>query len=230
MIHLYAIGREPVRPRLPGVDGAPVVTLAASDLHASISHHGGAVEATTEAALAHVAVIEDLARRTEVLPVRFGPTRSDVAGLRGELERASAELTRLLDRVGGHVEFVLRSAEPRAPVLAGSVGAAEGAHGGPGRAYLEGRRAAARAASDAQAARRDHLRRVGEPLDAAAVDVEDTVGRNGPERCFLVARDAAAAFAALAREVSDRAGDLVVGGPWPPFTFASPTADQLGRP
>lgn len=228
MIHLYALARDAVLPRRPGVDGADVVTLPAGDLHACISHHHGDVPATTEAALAHVAVIEAVADRTDVLPVRFGPPVADLARLRTELDRARPELTRLLDRVGAHVEFVLRPAEAQVPVVAGAGAAADGTRG-PGRAYLEGRRAAAQAVSDAQAAQRDHLRRVSGPLDAAATAVEDTTGPSGPERCFLVARDAAAAFASLAREVSEGTG-LVVGGPWPPFTFASPAADQRERP
>ena len=232
MIHLYALARAGGDPRVAGIAAAPVVTFEAAGLHAIVSHHDGAVPATPDAALAHVTVIEALAAHTDVLPVRFGPGHADTATLRAELGRIRPQLHTLLDRVAGHVEFVVRVTEPPAPasVEAGPAHAepaAPGAGQGQGRAYLEGRRALLRAEADRQEALRDRLRSITGALASAAAAVRDTTGRSGPERCFLVPRPAASAFAAQARQLTEGAGDLVVGGPWPPFTFASLPAPQV---
>lgn len=222
MIHLYALARAAVDPRVAGVAAAPVVTVEAAGLHAVVSHHDAAVRATADAALAHVTVIEALAEHTDVLPVRFGPGHTDVAALTTELERVRPRLHTLLDRVAGHVEFVVRAAGPPAPVAAGA-GRNEVEHTaqGSGRAYLEGRRAAVLEMAEREEALRDRLRSTTEPLASAAAAVRDTTGRSGSERCFLVPRPAAPAFAAQARQLAESGGDLVVGGPWPPFTFSS---------
>lgn len=222
MIHLYALARAAVVPRVAGIAAAPVVTLEAAGLHAVVSHHDDAVRTTADAALAHVTVMEALAEHTDVLPVRFGPGHTDAAALRAELDRVRPRLHTLLDRVAGHVEFVVRAAGPSAPVAAGA-GRNEVEHTahGYGRAYLEGRRAAVLEMAEREEALRDRLHSTTEPLASAAAAVRDTTGRSGPERCFLVPRPAASAFTAQARQLTEKSGDLVVGGPWPPFTFSS---------
>jgi len=231
VIHLSALAREGVDPAVAGIAAAPVVSLDAAGLHAIVSHHDDAVQATADAALAHVTVIEALAGRTDVLPVQFGPGHTDEATLRAELDRIRPQLHTLLDRVAGHVEFVVRAAEAPAPATVGA-GADQpkasvpgpghpGSGRGPGRAYLEGRRAAVRAEAEREEALRERLGATTEPLASTAAAVRDTTGRNGPERCFLVPRPAASAFAAQAGQLTEDAGDLVVGGPWPPFTFSS---------
>lgn len=233
MIHLYALARAGGDPRVAGIAAAPVVTFDAAGLHAIVSHHDAAVRATPDAALAHVAVIEALAAQTDVLPVRFGPGHADTATLRAELDRIRPQLHTLLDRVAGHVEFVVRATEPPAPAAVGAGHAptdpaAPGGRQGQGRAYLEARRARIRAEAEGEEALRDRLRSTTEPLASGAAAVRDTTGRNGPERCFLVSRHAAPTFAAQAQQLTDGAGDLVVGGPWPPFTFSSlPPASQV---
>lgn len=231
MIHLYALARAAVVPRVTGIAAAPIVTLEAAGLHAVISHHDAAVRATADAALAHVAVIEALAEHTDVLPVRFGPGHTDTAALRTQLDRVRPRLHTLLDRVAGHVEFVVRATEPPASVAAGA-GRNDVEHTahGSGRAYLEGRRAVVLEMAEREDALRDRLRSTTEPLASAAAAVRDTTGRRGPERCFLVLRPAAPAFAAQARQLTESGSDLVLGGPWPPFTFSSlPPNTQAGE-
>lgn len=225
MIHLYGLARAPVAADLSGIHGAPVATLEVGDLRAVVSHHDAAVPADAVTALAHVAVIEAIAEHAEVLPVRYGPGHADAAALRAELDRARPRLHTLLDRVGRHVEFVVRAARVPAPVTTGA-GRGPGEHTAPlsGRAYLEDRRAAVRAATEAVEALHDRIVDCTRPLVTAAAATEDTTGRTGPERCFLVPREAAARFAEQAQQLTE-ASDLVVGGPWPPFTFASLSLD-----
>lgn len=230
MIHLYALTRTSVDIRPEGIDAAPVVTFEAADLHAAVSHHDAPVPATADAALAHVTVIEALAEHTEVLPVRFGPGHTDTATLRAELDRVRSQLHTLIDRVAGHVEFVVRTVtRTRIPAGAGTQGPRRSTQE-PGRAYLEGRRAAVRARAEHEASLRDHLFLTTEPLVSAAAAVEETTGRSGPERCFLVPRAAAPAFATQARQLVADADDLVLGGPWPPFTFSSLPPDPQVDP
>lgn len=232
MIHLYALARAGGDPGVTGIDAAPVVSVPAAGLHAIVSHHDEAVQTTADAALTHVTVIEVLAARADVLPVQFGPGHTDEATLRAELDRIRPQLHTLLERVAGHVEFVVRATEPPAPSTVGAghdpaKAAAAGPGQGEGRAYLEARRAVLRAEAEREEALRDRLRSTTDALASAAAVVRDTTGRKGPERCFLVPRAAAPAFAAQARQLTEDAGDLVVGGPWPPFTFSSlPPAPQ----
>jgi hypothetical protein len=45
-------------------------------------------------------------------------------------------------------------------------------------------------------------------------------GPQGPERCLLVAVEQAERLLELARQLAAGDARLVVGGPWPPYTFA----------
>jgi hypothetical protein len=218
LIHLYAIAREPFGVPVRGIEALPVTTIAVGDLHAAVSEHPAPVPQTRAAALAHLAVIESLAAEVAVLPVRFGPGHRDETSLRAKLGAEEA-LRCALERVAGRVEFVVRAARPPdlpppAPETTdpGEVGS--------GRAYLERRRAVERAAADRSAELGDLVRSATHELESEATATVETVGRFGPERCFLVPRDEARGFDTRARAAVGTDGRLVVGGPWPPFTFA----------
>jgi hypothetical protein len=96
----------------------------------------------------------------------------------------------------------------------------DGRSRGPGRRYLEERLAEQHAAEAADAAARARVGAATAGLDTIAIAVAERVGRSGPERCFLVDREATDAFAEAAAAAAAEGG-LVVGGPWPPFTFAA---------
>jgi hypothetical protein len=231
VIHLYAVVRGVVDPALPGLDDVPVTTLEVGRLRAVVTRHPERVRASEDAALRHVAVVEQLADRADVVPVRFGSDHGDERGLTAELEEQEERLHALLDRVGGHVEFVIRTSATSGSGSAavspggGASGAAAAvgdlAAGGSGRAYLEHRRDAVREREAAVLATRDRLREVSRSLVDEDVAVIDTDTRRGPERCFLVARGDAARFGERARRLAGEDGGLVVSGPWPPFTFAA---------
>jgi hypothetical protein len=236
LIHLYALARGPLREPVVGIEDSPVRSVPLGEVHAVVSSHRRALATTPDVALRHLTVIETVAEHLDVLPVRFGPGHEDEDTLRTKLE-GQAGLLAALDRVAGRVEFMVRSEATPAPAgnapagsgAAGSGAAPSGAAGSgagdaagsPGRAYLEGRRAADRAAAERRAEALEGLRSATRDLDPAATAVLETTGRNGPERCFLVPRSAAEAFAARARRHVASSTTLVVGGPWPPFTFAS---------
>jgi hypothetical protein len=224
VIHLYAVTRGVVPGSLRGLDDVPLSTVAVGELRAVTSRHDVAVPPTEAAALRHVAAIEALAEHADVLPVRFGSRHADEADLRRRLEEQLPQLHDLLRRVGGHVEFVVRpsAAVPASPAgqLSG-LGPDEGASdAGTGRAYLERRLAEQRAVAEELAASLARLHEATEALVGAAAAVHELTRHHGPERCFLVARPDAASFGERARQLVD-GGRYVVGGPWPPFTFAS---------
>jgi hypothetical protein len=230
MIHLYAVVRGVVDPALRGIDDVPVSTLEVGHLRAVVTRHPEPVQGSEDAALRHVAVVERLAEGADAVPVRFGSDHGDERGLTAELEGQEERLDALLDQVGGHVEFVIRTAattrsRSAAPPAGGpSGGTAAGGDrvaAGSGRAYLEHRRDEVREREAAVDATRDRLREVSRALVAEDVAVLDTDTRRGPERCFLVARGDAVRFGERARRLTGEGGDLVVSGPWPPFTFAA---------
>ncbi|MEX1177235.1 MAG: GvpL/GvpF family gas vesicle protein [Nitriliruptor sp.] len=220
MIHLYALAGGPVEASLGGIDGRPVTSVAIGELYAIVTTHTAPVARDAAAALAHVAAIDAIADHVDLVPVRFGPGHSDEEALRAHLAPVVPELRSLLDRVGGHVEYLVRRTLPDGAARDDGAPAAE-APDGPGRAYLERRRDAELASEAAHRARQAELRAATDGLVAHAVDVRDVVTRRGPERCFLVARATAPDFESWIRSLGDRDADLVVGGPWPPFTFAS---------
>lgn len=234
MIHLYALARrEPVVPAT-GVDDAPVEVVACGELYAVVSVHERRVRADRRAALAHAEVVEAVAAGADGLPVRFGTVHLDEASLRDAVARDVDALSRRLSYVAGRVEVLLRSARPTADDSAAAptptpepVGATEavgaaavGQAGGAGRAYLQRRMSEERAEREGRDRAAQRLRAATGGLDAHAVDVVETTTDRGPERCLLIDReDVPAVLAEAARLASEH--DLVVGGPWAPYTFAA---------
>lgn len=216
MIHLYAFVAEPVIfDGLHGLDGAELDTIDCGAVHAVVSRHEQAVSPERDAVLDHGGVVEAVSSQVPTLPVRFGSLHADTAALRAAVGEQQAELADRMQAVAGHVEFVIR-----APVEQMATVAPPPADGGRGRAYLEGRLAmerAERAARDAAKARLHDA--VGTLAEQAAQAVE-VDGPRGPEISYLVPTGEAPAFTAAAATICDGT-DLVVGGPWAPYTFAA---------
>jgi hypothetical protein len=231
VIHLYALADRPAAvDDLVGLDDEPLVEVALPPLHAVVSEHERAPRATRERALAHAGATLEVCRRTSATPVRYGAHHADVEALRTALEGRAEDLLTSVRRVGGRLEVVVRFA---APVVPASVGAAApvdggaapgtGAGAGPegaGRAYLEERLERDRAEREARSAAADALRESTSALDAHATQVVERDGPQGPERCLLVAGERAEAVLDVARELAAADTRLVIGGPWPPYTFA----------
>jgi hypothetical protein len=219
VIHLYALADAPVAVAgLSGLDGAEVRDLHCGRLHAVVSDHDAVPAPTREHALDHAAVVEAVCALVDAVPVRFGVRHADEPALRAALDERAEALVDVLRRVGGRHELVLRAtAAPEAKAPTPSTVAAADA---PGRSYLEARLAEERARVTAARSARERLRSRTEELDDLAVEVLERDGPVGPERCLLVDDDRLEATLRLARRLIDAQDGLVLGGPWPPYTFA----------
>ncbi len=218
MIHLYAVTAATLPTRhLAGLEGASVTTVACGTLHAAVSRHERPPEANQTAALAHAAVVDRVSGLVPAVPVRFGVHHRSDAGLRAAISRHADELHTTLDRVGDHVEFMVRFANrpPPAPAVDIPNDATT-----PGLRYLHQRMAEERAARDASTVMEQQLREATAELAEQAVAVVERAGIHGPERCFLVPRSQADRFRRSSTRTAahDR---VVIGGPWPPYTFAA---------
>jgi hypothetical protein len=228
MIHLYAVARgTDLPPRLTGLEGAELEIVPCGSVDAVVSEHDRSPPPNRAAALRHAAVVAAVAEHASVVPVRFGVQHVDRGSLRRAVRSAEGDLSRSLDRVGGHVEFVIRwdpstlarSEEPaRAPEQPEPQDA-------PGRRYLEARLAEQGRARDAERVATAELRALTGSLHDQAAVVVERIGHHGPERCYLVERAALASFTAAASACLQGRDELVLGGPWPPYTFAT---EELG--
>lgn len=249
MIHVYALTAVPLDlGDLVGVDGRGVRPVACPPLHAVVSDHGRAPGPTRGRALAHARVVAAAGEAAPAVPVQYGARHADETALRAAVRERAGALSDTLARVGGHVEVVVRFAapvrDPASTVRAGDgtdvagdpapssdvpapssdvpdVPAVSPDAAGSGRAYLEGRRERERAERAVRRAARQRLRERTAPFEPLASEAADRSGPRGPERCLLVPDAEVAPLLAAARAAADADGDLVVGGPWPPYTFAS---------
>lgn len=221
MIHVYALTAERVAlDGLLGVVGAAVALVDCGGLHAVVSRHHQSPAREPERALEHAAVVEAVARTVPTLPVRFGSGYADEQALRTAVDERRGHLSAQLRRIGHCVEFVVRIA-PQPEPQSGDADAAAGS----GRAYLERRLAHDKALRSTREAARDRLRvRTPTLADLAILTIERD-GSRGPEAAYLVSAEDAERFRTLADEVVAGDPSLVVGGPWPPYTFAAQPVD-----
>ena len=164
-------------------------------------------------------VVQDLASTSPVLPVRFGTTLPDLAGLRELADERAADWVQRLDAVDGHVEIVAHAAagrpvptEPSPP------------HEVSGTEYLMSRAAALRW-------ERELLDSLLNAIRPFASETRVLRGRQEARVACLVATDRVAALrAALQRWAEAADGRHVEAtGPWPPFSFAEPEPDPEAR-
>ncbi len=242
MIHVYALVERPFEldGLIGGVDDRPLRLVYCPPLYAVVSEHDRAPGASRERALAHAAVVAAVAERTDVVPVQYGAQHADDGALRAAVGERAGGLQEAMRRVGGHVEVVVRfdrpPGRPRGAEGGDGDGGDAGADGdggakappgdtvdaeGSGRAYLERRLERERAERTARLAASEQLRARTAPVEQLATEATDRPGPRGPERCLLVHRDEVEPLLAAVRAVAAEDPDLVVGGPWPPYTFAS---------
>jgi hypothetical protein len=223
VIHLYAVSAlAPDPPDVRGIDGAPLRHPACGALHATVSDHPRAPAPSVESATSHAAVIAAVAEQVPTVPIRFGVDHTDAVSLRRSLSEVEDTLLRTLERVGDAVEFVLRAGA--SPPTTTPVAIPDDGTDARGRTYLEDRLRAQQEARATEERRRTALATAAAPLAEHAIETTDRVGRAGPERCFLVARAQARRFAEVAAEVLADRDELLLGGPWPPYTFAGDVA------
>jgi len=227
-LYTYAVARpfDPARlAGLRGVDGAAVTVVRAGDLLAITSSLASGtpepddLPALEALARAHDRVVAAVSQLTTVLPFRLGTVHLGRSGVVGVLRDRHAAFGAALDRVAGCVELGVKAYAVARPAPVGAPGS--------GREYLAQRRerqeAERRAVAVAGRVGADllHLARDGHAHSAQASTnllnasyLVDTASVDG-----FVAR-----VAALDRALPEL--DLVVTGPWAPYSFAAIDEDM----
>ena len=231
---------------LPGVAGAPLTLVRAGPVAAVVGAVPGeefsepALKARLEdldwleaTARAHHHVVDALAARTTVLPLRLATVYRDEARVEEMLGDRAEVFTALLDRLEGHVEWGVKVyAEPlcaAAPPPGPGGGSAD--EPGSGRAYLQRRRQQHRTREDIWRAAEDAVRRTEEAARGLAVDrarhrpqqgdLVEGPGQNVANDAYLVPHRLAEEFRArMLHAADDLPGVRVeVTGPWAPYSF-----------
>ncbi|MFI9150203.1 GvpL/GvpF family gas vesicle protein [Streptomyces sp. NPDC053367] len=256
LTYAYAVLRASDAPDAPlpgevrGVASAPVGVVRAGPLAAAVSavpeeeFSQEALKVRLEdlawleaTARAHHLVIETLAARTTVLPLRLATVYLDEPRVARMLREREEPFLALLDRLADHVEWGVKvyaevPAEAPAVVPVGDTGAPDS-----GRAYLRRRRQERQARDDTRRAAERAVRLTAE----LARDLATERVRHRPQQGALartpgenIANDAYLVPRALAEEFRERmlsAADGLAGvrvevtGPWAPYSF---TGQQEG--
>jgi hypothetical protein len=254
--YVYAVARntpdlQPAAAGLTGVADAPVglvagthgddIVLVVSPVPAqdfqedALKRHLEELEWLEAVARAHHRVIEALATRTTILPLRLATVYLDDERARTVLDTAWDAFAQRLAHLAAHIEwgvkiYVEPSAEAAAPAASPSPGLT------PGRAYLRTRKAQQSVRDDVYRAAEKAAERVEQAGRAYGADrarhrvqqgeLADATGENVVNDAYLVDRDRAEAF----RDEVSRAAEglpgvrIEVTGPWAPYSFAMPPA------
>lgn len=187
--------------------GAPLELVRAAGAFV-VAQRSAPLPAETANLVAHDRVIGSLARRTAVLPFRFGTTTASATALRSLLAPRKEAIARAFDRVRDAVQLTLRVRGEAAPPAAPPTG-------GPGTQWLAKRLAAGQ------------VPEIASVLGATKALVRASrAERHDRERDLatvyqLVARsDLRAWRAAVAATLPSLDVEVAVGGPYAPYAFA----------
>jgi hypothetical protein len=171
-------------------------------------------------ALEHHRLVERICAAQPCLPVRFGTAFATSDDARASLDKRAPALRAALARVAGKSELALTLLwrEPSVPLVIESVA-------GPGRQYMEARRAEFAAREGRQARAKDLVEQVITELaiERQLVWHETCTTENvAVSLAVLVPTELAGRRKAELQEVAAGFADVapVVNGPWPPYTFA----------
>jgi hypothetical protein len=262
--YAYAVARdadgslEETLAGLPGVADTPVhlvragqgddVVIAVSPVperdfqEAALRSHLEDLEWLESVARAHHRVIEALAARTTVLPLRLATVYLDDERVRLMLRARHEAFDRRLTELAAQVEWGVKIYVEAAPATENPADGPTDTGLSPGRAYLSRRRAQRHARDDAYR----NAERAAEQVEAAAralaVDrvqhrpqqgeLARRPGENVVNDAYLVPLDHAEGFRAdVMRAAEGLPGVRVeVTGPWAPYSFATPAeAEPLKR-
>ena len=251
LTYVYGIvvsDRRPALARVPdGLPGASPLRLieiargrylAAADVNArdygeaAINDRLSNLEWVSRAAMAHEAVLEALASRATVLPMKLFTIYTSDERAVADIARDRARIDALVRRVGGHDEFGVRVVLDRANAARRQTRARTATRpAATGIAYLAGKKAQ----RDVAIERAAHAR-------GAVADLYDRLARRarlarrraageltaggGPlllDAAFLVPRARSRAFRGVvareARALATHGYAVTLTGPWPPYTF-----------
>jgi hypothetical protein len=156
-------------------------------------------------------VLEEGAAPSPVLPVRFGTTLPDLAGLEQLMRERGSGWRRRLDAVEGHVEIVVHARDAGGPAPAPDPGAGEVT----GTEYLLSRAAAVRHEAELVAS-------VTAAIDPLVAELRVLRGQRETRLACLVPPERVAELreALQAWAEVDEGRSVEATGPWPPFSFA----------
>jgi gas vesicle protein GvpL/GvpF len=181
-----------------GLGDRPLRTVTHDNLCAVVSDLDAAPASDEPSLWAYEQVVERLMAGATVLPARFGTTASDDDQITAMLAERQSELTETLARVRDAVEFAVR-----APTQIDDPPHTDDDPARPGTAYIERLLAQDRRFRD---------------LDAVASWLISAKQRTGRGTAYLIDRGDADEFVAHARDLG-----LTVTGPWPPYSFTTPS-------
>ena len=217
----HAIAAAPPATLSPeGLRGRPLAWSEAGDLGLWSTEWAPDMKIERPDALEHHRLVERICVAQPCLPVRFGTAFATSDDARASLDKRAAALHAALARVSGKSEVALtllwrESAAPQ-PIVSAA---------GPGRRYMEARRAEFAAREDRRARAESIVERV---VTELAIDrqfvwhetcTSDSVAVS---LAVLVPTERAGERKAELEQLAARFPDVipVLNGPWPPYTFA----------
>ncbi len=260
VLYVYAMTRDPITPEAEAVDRSHHFgTVSAEGVAAvftpvdreefsqdSIDHRSGDLEWLGAIGYRHQAVVADLMKKTDVVPLRAFSMFSAEGALRRYLEENALALTAVLDRVGGKQEWTLRvefDAEQWSEALTSRVESlwklsAQVEAASAGKAFLlrkkldEEKKRASREAEQQVLGEIEQY--VTEKLGCQTI-AETRQEREGafPQINVLIERDEESSLIEIQNELSKRYAaegvTLAVTGPWPPYTFVGAMKENSER-
>ncbi|GAA1518576.1 GvpL/GvpF family gas vesicle protein [Streptomyces albidochromogenes] len=238
---------------LRGVAGAPVRLVAdeagglvalvsdvpAADFEAApLAAHFEDLRWLEAVARAHHGVIDAVAARGTVLPLRLATIYRDDDRVREMITADRAAFTHRLAHLDGSVEWGVKVYLAAAPPAAAEPAPEPGLS--PGRAYLRGRHQERNARQDSFREAADSARRVEAAAGAHAAEhvrhrpqqgpLAEGAGENIMNDAYLVPRDRTDDFRLAVERVAQESAAIRVEitGPWAPYSFAAPGPDESG--
>ena len=195
---------------------------------------------TAVRAMRHETVVEYVAKRASVVPLRFGTIYLERSGIEQMLDDRGRELANLIQRLRGHEEWGVNVYSDRAKLMASITEvsprlrelARQAEAASPGQSYLMQKKIEALRVDEARAALNEIIERVEQTLREQARDtkrlrilkVEATEhGELKAKFAFLMNRSGFEDFRAAAERLAEEnlaAGvRLELTGPWPAYNF-----------
>jgi hypothetical protein len=217
----HAIAASPAA-ALPGegLRGRHLAWFEAGDLGVWTTEWSPEIALERDDALEHHRLVERICAAQPCLPVRFGTAFATAEEARASLDKRAVALREALARVAGKTELALTLLWREAPASQTTELAA-----GPGRRYMESRRAEF-AIKDARRARAEWIaqRIIAELATERTLAWHETcTGDNvAVSLAVLVPTERAPQRRADLERIAAEFPDVtpVVNGPWPPYTFA----------
>ena len=202
---------------------------------------------TAVRAMRHETVVEYVAKRVSVVPLRFGTIYLERSSIERMLNEKGRELSEIIERLRGREEWGVNVYSDRATLLASITEvsprlrelARQAEAASPGQSYLMQKKIEALRVDEARTSLNEIVERIEKALSAEASDtkrlrilkVEATEhGELKAKFAFLVKRSQFEEFRAAAERLAEKnlaAGvRLELTGPWPAYNFSTETGLQ----